>query len=103
VGLAWGPTQFVHSYSERIMLAMAAGCAAVSDDRLLVRRDFPGLCGLYDAGRPESAREACERLLADPAGSIAMAARGRAWVGERCLWRHRAGVLLEEAGVLAAV
>ena len=46
--------------------------------------------GLYDAARPESAREACERLLADPAGSIAMAARGRAWVGERCLWRHRA-------------
>lgn len=103
VGLAWGPTQFVHSYSERIMLAMAAGCAAVSDDRLLVRRDFPGLSGLYDAARPESAREACERLLADPAGSIAMAGRGRAWVGERCLWRHRTGALLEGAGVLAAV
>ncbi len=103
VGLAWGPTQFVHSYSERIMLAMAAGCAAVSDDRLLVRRDFPGLCGFYDAARPESAREACEKLLRDPAGSLAMAARGRAWVGERCLWRHRVGTLLEEAGVLAAV
>lgn len=103
VGLAWGPTQFVHSYSERIMLAMAAGCAAVSDDRLLVRRDFSGLCGLYDAGRPETARAACEALLADPDGSISMAARARAWVGERCLWRHRVGVLLEEAGVLAAV
>lgn len=102
VGLAWGPTQFVHSYSERIMLAMAAGSAAVSDDRLLVRRDFPGLCGLYDAGRPESLRAVCERMLADPAASIGMARRARAWVGERCLWRHRAGALLDRAGVLAA-
>jgi hypothetical protein len=102
VALAWGPTQFVHSYSERIMLAMAAGAAAVSDDRLLVRRDFPGLCGLYDAGRPDTARAVCERLLGDPDAAVDMARRGRAWVAERCLWRHRAGVLLDEAGVLAA-
>lgn len=102
IGLGWGPTQFVHSYSERIMLAMAAGCATVSDDRLLVRRDFPGLCGLYDAARPETVRAVCEKMLADPDASIEMARRARAWVGERCLWRHRAGALLDRAGVLAA-
>ncbi len=102
VALAWGPTQFAHSYSERIMLAMAAGSAAVSDDRLLVRRDFPGLCALYDAGRPESARDACEGLLADPDAAIGRALRARAWVAERCLWRHRAGVIVDKAGVMAA-
>ncbi|MCC5821899.1 MAG: glycosyltransferase [Phycisphaerales bacterium] len=103
IGLGWGPTQFVHSYSERIMLAMGAGCASVSDDRLLVRRDFPALCGLYDAGRPDTLRAVCDRMLADPAASIGMTRRARAWVGERCLWRHRAGALLDQAGVLAAV
>lgn len=96
VGLAWGPTQFVHSYSERIMLAMAAGSAAVSDDRLLVRRDFAGVCGLYDAARPDSARAACDRLLGDPDAAVAMAGRGRALVEERCLWRHRVGAIVGE-------
>lgn len=98
VALAWGPTQFVHSYSERIMLAMGAGAAAVSDDRLLVRRDFPGVADLYDAARPASAREACDRLLADPDGALDMARRGRAWVEQRCLWEHRVDGLLELAG-----
>lgn len=97
VGLAWGPTQFVHSYSERIMLAMAAGSAAVSDDRLLVRRDFAGACGLYNAARPESARSACDRLLGDTDAAVAMAARGRALVEEKCLWRHRVGAIVGAA------
>lgn len=103
VALAWGPTQFVHSYSERLMLAMGAGSAAVSDDRLLVRRDFPGLCGLYDAARPESARTACEALLSDPEAAIETARRARSWVAERCLWRRRVGAIVDEAGVLTAI
>lgn len=102
VALAWGPTQFVHSYSERIMLAMAAGAATVSDDRLLVRRDFPGVAALCNAGQPATARAVCERLLADPDGSIEMARRGRALVEQRCLWEHRVEGLLEGAAVMSA-
>lgn len=102
VGLAWGPTQFVHSYSERIMLAMSAGCAAVSDDRLLVRRDFGGACGLYNAGDPSTARAVCDRVLASPDQAVEMARRGRALVEERCLWEHRVPALLERAGAVAA-
>jgi hypothetical protein len=103
VALAWGPTQFVHSYSERIMLAMAAGSAAVSDDRLLVRRDFPGLCALYHAGEPATARAACEGLLADPEAAIERAMRARKWVEDRCLWSARVGQILATPGTMRAV
>lgn len=103
VALAWGPTQFVHSYSERIMLAMASGSAAVSDDRLLVRRDFPGLCALYDAGEPATARAACDGLLAEPDASVERAMRARMWVEDRCLWSARVGQILATPGTMRAV
>jgi hypothetical protein len=102
VGVAWGPTQFVHSYSERIMQAMAGGACVVADDRLLVRRDFNGAasrggdtCVLFDWGNPEGARAAVDARLQDSEGSLKMAMRGRAHVEARCLWVHRARKMVE--------
>ncbi len=98
VGLAWGPTQFVHSYSERIMQAMAGGSSVVCDDRLLVRRDFNkstatnaagSTAALFDWGDPLAARAAVDQQLADPDAALAMARRGREHVENTCLWEHR--------------
>jgi len=98
VGLAWGPTQFVHSYSERIMQAMAGGSSVVCDDRLLIRRDFnkvtttnaAGLTAkLFDWGDRAAARVAVDQQLADPEAALAMARRGREHVENTCLWEHR--------------
>ncbi|MFG0246099.1 MAG: glycosyltransferase [Phycisphaerales bacterium JB052] len=94
VALAWGPSQFVHSYSERIMQAMASGACVVADDRLLVRRDFKDCCTLFDWSKPEFARQAVDRALGDAPGSVEMARRGRALVESRCLWEHRVGVMM---------
>ncbi len=98
IGLAWGPTQFVHSYSERIMQAMAGGSCVVTDDRLLVRRDFnkatdQNAAGhtakLFDWSDPFAARAAADQQLADPETALAMARRGREHVENTCLWEHR--------------
>lgn len=100
VGLAWGPTQFVHSYSERIMQAMAGGACVVADDRMMVRHDFNGsmaatsenpTASLFDwsGTNLSNAREKIEYQLAHPAESLAMARRGREHVENTCLWEHR--------------
>ena len=97
-GLAWGPTQFVHSYSERIMQAMAGGSSVVCDDRLLIRRDFNKSTAtndagptakLFDWGDPDAARAAVDQQLTDPETALAMARRGREHVESTCLWEHR--------------
>ncbi len=96
VALAWGPTQFVHSYSERIMQAMAAGCAVVADDRLLVRRDFNSPSNpagptvkLFDWSNPANARAAVDSVLADPASAVGMATNARVHAEQNCLWTNR--------------
>lgn len=91
VGLAWGPTQFTHTFSERLLLSMGAGCATVADDRLMVRREFrvgeellvhaPG-----DAG---DARAQVERLLGDEGLRVEMARQGREAVARGHLWENR--------------
>ncbi|MEO1129932.1 MAG: glycosyltransferase [Planctomycetota bacterium] len=103
VSLAWGPTQFTHSFSERLLLSMGAGCATVADDRLMVQRMFPvepadtstGLAAatVYPPHQPQLARHAVQRLLADDDMRIDMARRGRAIVEERHLWAHRFDLL----------
>jgi hypothetical protein len=103
VALAWGPTQFTHSFSERLLLSMAAGCATVADDRLMIQRMFPvepadtstGLAAMtvYPPHQPQLARHAVHRLLADDDMRIDMARRGRAIVEERHLWTHRFDLL----------
>lgn len=94
VALAWGPTQFVHSYSERIMQAMGGGAAVVADDRLLARRDFKDACLLFDWSQPNHAREAIERVLGDADAGLAMAQRGRDHVETYCLWTQRIQTML---------
>jgi hypothetical protein len=94
IALAWGPTQFVHSYSERIMQAMAAGACVLADDRLLVRRDFKDCCTLFDWSIAQNARQPIEDLLADNEICAKQARRGRAHVEAKCLWSHRVESLL---------
>lgn len=94
VCLAWGPTQFTHSFSERLLLSMAAGCATVADDRLLVRRHFAGegraeMATLVSAAEPAAARAAAEALLADGSRRAAMGVAARAEIARAHLWVHR--------------
>lgn len=112
VGLAWGPTQFVHSYSERIMQAMAGGSSVVCDDRLLIRRDFNRAttqnadgptATLFDWGNPDGARQAIDHQLAHPDESLAMARRGRVHAENTCLWEHRVDEMVSLAESMAGV
>ena len=96
MAIAWGPTQFAHSYSERLMLAMAAGCAPISDDRLLVRRDFPNNCALYNAADPATARAAADHLLANPEAALALGMAARDHAERVCLWEHRVDAILAQ-------
>ena len=97
--IAWGPTQFAHSFSERQLLSMASGCATVSDDRLLARSILgpsptrPEGILFYDAAQPASCRAHVERLLADPAAVASLATAGASIVGAAHTWRHRAASL----------
>ncbi len=94
VCLAYGPTQFTHSFSERLLLSLAAGCATIADDRILARKHFarddqPELLALVDASRPEHARDAAESLLKDPDRRASMAHAARDEVERAHLWSHR--------------
>ncbi|MEM8757762.1 MAG: glycosyltransferase, partial [Planctomycetota bacterium] len=92
--LAWGPTQFEHTFSERLLLSMAAGCASVADDRYMIGRHF-GFDGadasvrVFDARQPGACRAAFEAVLSDPAAMVALARQGRAAVEAGHLWSHR--------------
>ncbi len=94
VCLAYGPTQFTHSFSERLLLSLAGGCATVADDRILARAHFaredqPELLTLVDAADPQHARYAVEALLKDPDRRASMARAGRDEVERAHLWSHR--------------
>ena len=108
IGLAWGPTQFVHSYSERIMQAMAGGACVVADDRMMVRHDFNGSMSatptsptakLFDwsGTNLNAARQAIEYQLAHPHESLEMARRGRIHAEKTCLWEHRVDQMMSLA------
>lgn len=99
VSIALGPTQFVHSFSERLLLSLAAGCATVADDRHWVRQQFgrEGGAACVDTFAIDWAanvREPVEKLLADPTRRAAMGAAGRSVVAREHLWRHRVPGLL---------
>lgn len=118
VCLALGPTQFTHTFSERLLLGMGAGCACVADDRLLVRKHFAHsidgrafaptsraadiagapsttapAAALFDASHPAAARAEVDRLLQDHDARTAMAAAARAEVERAHLWTHRLDTL----------
>lgn len=103
VCIAWGPTQFTHSYSERQLLSMASGSATLSDDRLLVRRELPAGVLRYNAAEPASARALAERLLADQAERIALATSARAEAATKHLWMHRVPQLVEIAALASGL
>jgi hypothetical protein len=98
VVVAWGPTQFVHSFSERILLALASGAATVADDRLLVRRHFGvRVAGERSAGPVTVARgndggairASVEELLGNPELRAAAGTLGRDAVARAHLWDNR--------------
>ena len=113
VSLAVSPPQFATGFSERVLLSMAAGCATVAEERLAITREFcaaenpPRSVGVpgggpvvqYAPDRPELARVAVGKLLADADQRAAMGAAGRAVVAARHLWDHRVGVVLAAAGM----
>ena len=94
VCLAWGPTQFPHTFSERLLLSMAAGCASVAEDRYLIGRHFefdgPGqTVEVFDPRDPGAGRAAIEGLLREPDRLASVARRGREAAEDRHLWEHR--------------
>lgn len=97
VCIAWGPTQFTHSYSERQLLSMAAGCATLSDDRLLARQELGDACAFYNPANPSSLRALAERYLSDTAARVSLATIGRNQAEAKHLWNHRVPALIEIA------
>lgn len=94
VCLAWGPTQFEHTFSERLLLSMAAGCASVADDRYMIGRHFAfegtnQSVQVFDARYPGALRESTESLLADTDRMVSIARQGRTAVEAGHLWEHR--------------
>lgn len=103
VALGWSPTQFTLGFSERLLVGMAAGCACVTEDRVVTRRAFEGCAAWFDQASPQSARDAVEQLLADDECRAAMARRGRDRVEAGHLWKHRLDTLAAVgAGALEA-
>lgn len=99
VCLAWSPTQFVHSTSERVLLSMASGAATLTDDRLASRvLHAAGCVELYDAENPGTARAAAQRLLSDPERRSVLASTAVERVRRDHLWDHRLGLFMQVAG-----
>jgi hypothetical protein len=100
VCLALGPTQFVLSHSERLLLSLAAGCGTVADARISVERDFgvAGCVETFDLTRPDEARDKVAALLKDKDRRAELARCGRRCVERSHLWKHR---VPEIAGFLA--
>ncbi len=94
VCLAWGPTQFEHTFSERLLLSMAAGCASVADDRYMIGQHFAfegagQSVQVFDARHPGALRASVESLLGDTDRLVSMAQHGREAVEAGHLWEHR--------------
>jgi glycosyltransferase involved in cell wall biosynthesis len=103
VSVAVNPTQFVHGFSERLLLSLAAGCATVTDDRLWVRENFthPNIRAAvgFVANQPAQLRECVENLLASTSARVQIAQAGRTLVEEKHLWAHRIDSLLRVVGM----
>lgn len=90
VCLAWGPTQFPQTFSERLLLSMASGCASVCEDRYLVRQHFtPEHCAGFDPQQTDSARKTIKSLLNDRSRLHSMSVAGRTIAESNHLWEHR--------------
>lgn len=90
--LCWGPTQFAHTFSERLLLSLGAGCASISDERLVARAYFAGenpCAAFVNFADPAQVRETVEEVLGDPQVCAEMGRRGREAVAQGHLWSHR--------------
>lgn len=94
VCVAWGPTQFATAYSERLLLGMAAGCACVTEDRLMVRAHMGDGVARFAEGSPAALREAVGGLLGDADRCDALGRWGHGEVAANHLWRHRLPLVL---------
>lgn len=107
VCVAWGPTQFAHSFSERVLLSMAAGCASVADNRLLQSKHFRTAhltgtldgahMGVFGSQQPGQCRAWVERLLGDRAEAGRLGSQGREAVAAGHLWDHRLEAIVNVA------
>lgn len=97
VHVAMNPTQFVHGFSERLLLGLAGGAANVTDDRLWVRREF-GECTKRYLSKGEL-RSGVEELLRDASARGRLGVAGRECIERGHLWVHRVGQMLEMLGV----
>jgi hypothetical protein len=101
VSLCWGPTQFAHTFSERLLLSLGAGCATISDERLIARAYFAGdnSCAAFaNFGDPAAVRETAEEVLNDPEVCAELGRRGREAVEQGHLWAHRVPRFIAAAG-----
>jgi len=103
VGLALNPTQFVTSWSERLLLSLAGGAATLTDRRVLVERDFGAskapMLEMFSVQHPEEMRAKAEGLLASPELRAQMAHQALPEIASKHLWRHRLSTILNRVGV----
>ncbi len=95
VCVAWNPTQFVVTHSERVLLSMSAGCATVTDDRPALRRAFGGCvpAELVATGRMDQEyREGVDRLLSTPGRCEEIGLAGFETVHRTQTWEQRTPV-----------
>jgi len=100
--LAWNPSQFVESISERLLMTLAGGCATVTDDRLLARKHFAGAATLVDPFSQGSVHAAFDRILTHPAQAREMAVEGRRRIEAAHLWQHRVEAMIQIVGQMFA-
>lgn len=90
IAVAWNPTQFTQSLSERVLLCMGAGCATITDDRPMVGQQFGDeMLVQYVGDEPASLRACAEELLKDADRCMHLGMRGRAEIQRAHLWDHR--------------
>jgi hypothetical protein len=102
VCLAVSPPQFVAGFSERVLLSMAAGCATVAEERVMLKKEFgtSGAIKMYTPDRPALARAMAETLLGDAKARTMMGAAGREIVVQGHLWGHRVEMVMAAAGMI---
>jgi Glycosyl transferases group 1 len=101
VWIGVNPTQFVHAFSERLLVGMAGGAACVSDDREWVRREFAQECVRFDVRDRDGLRDRVGELLRDGSRRTEVALAGRRAVEARHMWGQRVGEMLGMMGMKA--
>ncbi len=99
VCVAANPTQFVHAFSERLLLGLAGGAACVSDDRLWVRHEFGACTRTFPVQEPGALRAQVEALLKDEGERGRLGMAGVQAVRAKHTWGHRVRELVSVLGM----